>query len=70
MLIYENHEYNGKEWVSVTSNENRYVMVDGVGYSTIWILKSEEKPCTEGEIIPDGEPTDSEILVILLGVTE
>jgi hypothetical protein len=70
MLIYENHVFEGKEYVSVTSDENRFVMVDGEGYSVIWMLKSEEKPCAEGELIPEAEPDAAEILDILLGVSE
>ncbi len=66
MLIYEDHVYNGKDWVSVTSDEGRYVIVDGVGYSTIWMTKEAEKPCVEGEIIPD-DIDDAEAYNIIFG---
>ena len=70
MLVFENHIFNDKEYVSVTSDENRFVLCDGKEYGVIWMLKSEEKPCTEGNVIPDGDPDAEEILDILMGVGE
>lgn len=71
MLIYENHFFNGEDYVSVTSDANRYVVVDGEEYTTIWMKKSEEKSCTEGDIIQTtDEIADAEALAILMGVSE
>ena len=69
MLIYENHFFNGEDYVSVTSDANRYVVADGEEYTTIWMKTSEEKPCTEGDIIQTTDEIDDlEALSILLGI--
>lgn len=71
MLIYENHFFNGEDYVSVTSDANRYVVVDGEEYTIIWMKKSEEKPCTEGDIIQTTDDIDdAEAFGILFGGAE
>ena len=68
MLVYTDHVFNKKEWVSVTSDEGRAVVVDGVPYDIIWMPKEKIKPCTEGEILPvNDEIDDSEAVNIIFG---
>lgn len=54
MLIFQEHVFEGVEYVSVTSSEGKYVIHNGFEYGTVWVRKNELQPCSEGDVIPDG----------------
>lgn len=71
MLKYENHDFEGKAWISVESDSNRFVVCDGSEYTCLWMLKPEEKPCVEGNVIPESDDIDeAEAYNIIFGGAE
>ena len=70
MLRIEPFEYNGRQWNRIYSDDNRYVVSnDGFIYGHICEPAESTRTFTEGDIIPEPDPTPNELLDILLGGT-
>lgn len=73
MIRQENLQINGKEFIRTYSDDNRYVVRDGVSYSEAVDPAEFNRVYTEGDVMPDEEITEEdyvEIGKILMGVTE
>lgn len=57
MIITENITIRGREFIRTTSDENRYVVRDGVAYSEAIDQVDSGRVYTEGDIMPE-ESTD------------
>lgn len=67
MIIAEKAMTTNGEYYHYYSDENRYIIVNGIAYGVYW--SKHESECTEGEIIEESpEDVDAdEALEILLG---
>ena len=73
MIKQENLQINGQEFIRTYSDDNRYVVRDGVSYSEAVDPAEFNRLYTEGDVILDEETTDEdyvEIGKILMGVSE
>lgn len=73
MIRQENLQINGQEFVRTYSDDNRYVVRDGVSYSEAVDPAEFSRVYTEGDVMPDEGTTDEdyvEIGKILMGVGE
>ena len=73
MIKQENLQINGQEFIRTYSDDNRYVVRDGVSYSEAVDPAEFGRVYTEGDVMPDEETTDEdyvEIGKILMGVGE
>lgn len=68
MAIKQEHfEINGHEFVRTVSDAGRYVVRDGVSYEEANDPAELGRTYTEGDLIPDDELPEAELLNILLG---
>lgn len=73
MIRQENLQINGQEFIRTYSDDNRYVVRDGVSYSEAVDPAEFSRVYTEGDVMPDEETIDEdyiEIGKILMGVSE
>lgn len=70
MIKTKTYTLNGREFVHTYSDAGRYVVRDGIAYAEANDPADLGRVYTEGELIPDNEATDEEILDILTGVSE
>lgn len=73
MIITETFEINGRQFVRTASDDNRYVVRDGVSYSEACDPAEFGRTYTEGAMIPIDESTladKAEAYDILMGVSE
>ena len=62
-----NFEINGRGFVRTVSDSGRYVVRDGVSYEEANDPAELRRTYTEGDLIPDDELPEAELLNILLG---
>lgn len=55
MIIQEQFIDNGKTFIRTYSNENRYVVRDGISYSEAIDFADQHREYTEGRVIEDSE---------------
>lgn len=60
MIITEIVTIDGKQFTYNYSNEGRYVVRDGVSYETAYDPVELGRTYTEGDLIPQQEPTEEE----------
>lgn len=73
MIKQENLQINGQEFIRTYSDDNRYVVREGISYSEAVDPAEFNRVYTEGDVMPDEETTDEdyvEIGKILMGVGE
>lgn len=68
MIKQENIQINGQEFIRTYSDDNRYVVRDGVSYSEAVDPSEFNRVYTEGDVMPDEEITEEEAGRILMGV--
>ena len=68
MIRQENLQINGQEFVRTYSDDNRFVVRDGVSYSEAIDPAYLGRTYTEGEEMPDEEISEEEAGRILMGV--
>jgi len=68
MIVQENFDVNGRNFVRTYSDSGRYVVRDGIEYEEACDPAEFGRTYTEGEIIPVDESDAAEILDILTGV--
>lgn len=61
MIITENVTIRNRDFVRTYSDENRYVVRDGVSYSEAIDPIGTNRVYTEGDIMPDVEPDMTEV---------
>jgi len=67
MIVQENFDVNGRNFVRTYSDSGRYVVRDGIEYEEACDPAEFGRTYTEGEIIPVDESDAAEILDILTG---
>lgn len=68
MAIKQEHfEINGHDFVRTVSDSGRYVVRDGVSYEEANDPAELGRTYTEGELIPEDDLPEAELLNILLG---
>lgn len=68
MAIKKEHfEINGRDFIRTVSDSGRYVVRDGVSYEEANDPAELGRTYTEGDLIPDDELPEAELLIILLG---
>ena len=73
MIITERIAIDGKEFIHNYSDAGRYVVRDGVSYDDAIDPVESNRVYSEGDVIPEEEPTDetyAEIGKIMMGVAE
>lgn len=73
MIKQENLQINEQEFIRTYSDDNRYVVRDGISYSEAVDPAEFNRVYTEGDVMPDEETTEEdyvEIGKILMGVSE
>ena len=73
MIQIQTITINGQEFIRTYSDDNRYVVRDGVSYSEAVDPAEFGRVYTEGDVMPDEETTEedyAEIGKILMGVGE
>lgn len=68
MIRQENLQINGQEFIRTYSDDNRYVVRDGVSYSEAVDPAEFNRVYTEGDVMPDEEISEEEAGKILMGV--
>lgn len=71
MIRQENLQINGQDFIRTYSDNNRYVVREGISYSEAVDPAEFNRIYTEGDVMPDEEITDedyAEIGRILMGV--
>lgn len=68
MIRQENLQINGQEFIRTYSDNNKYVVRDGVSYSEAVDPAEFNRVYTEGDVMPDEEITEEEAGRILMGV--
>ena len=66
-IVYERRKISNGDYIHAYSDENRYIIENGVTYGHYWYPETEIHTFTEGEVIPEPDPTPEEALAILLG---
>lgn len=67
MIVQTHFDVNGRDFIRTVSNSGRYVVRDGVSYSEACDPAEFGRQYTEGDLIPDDELPEAELLNILLG---
>ena len=67
MIITENNQINGVDFVRTYSDAGRYVVRDGISYEEACDPAEFDRTYTEGDLIPDTESNAEELLNIILG---
>lgn len=70
MIIQEHFDVNGRDFIRTYSDENRYVVRDGIEYSEACDPAEFGRTYTEGDVMPENETEAEEILSILTGGAE
>ena len=70
MIIQEHFDVNGRDFVRTYSDENRYVVREGIEYSEACDPAEFGRTYTEGDVMPEDETEAEEILNILTGGAE
>lgn len=70
MIVTETYMLNGREFTRTYSDENRYVVRDGIEYSEANDPSEFGRTYTEGDVMDDTETEAEEIVNILTGVSE
>lgn len=70
MIIQEHFDVNGRDFVRTYSDENRYVVREGIEYSEACDPAEFGRTYTEGDVMPEDEAEAEEILNILTGGAE
>ena len=70
MIIQEHFDVNGRDFVRTYSDENRYVVREGIEYSEACDPAEFGRTYTEGDVMPEDETEAEEILDILTGGAE
>jgi hypothetical protein len=70
MIKTEQFEIDGRQFIRTYSDENRYVVRDGVEYSEACDPAEFGRTYTEGDVMPEDETEAEEILSILTGGAE
>ena len=60
MIIQESFNLNGRDFIRTTSDENRYVVRDGIPYEEAWDPTEFHRQYIEGEVISNGDDENSE----------
>ena len=68
MIRQENLQINGQEFIRTYSDNNKYVVRDGVSYSEAVDPAEFNRVYTEGDVMPDEEISEEEAGRILMGV--
>ena len=68
MIRQENLQINGQVFIRTYSDDNRYVVRDGISYSEAVDPAKFNRVYTEGDVMPDEEIDETEIARILMGV--
>lgn len=68
MIKQENIQINGQEFIRTYSDNNKYVVRDGISYSEAVDPAEFNRVYTEGDVMPDEEVTEEEAGRILMGV--
>ena len=68
MIRQENLQIDGQEFIRTYSDDNRYVVRDGISYSEAIDPAYLGRTYTEGEEMPDEEISEEEAGRILMGV--
>jgi len=66
-IVTERFDVNGRDFIRTYSDENRYVVRDGVEYSEACDPAEFNRQYTEGDVMPQDETDAEEILNILTG---
>lgn len=70
MIIQEHFDVNGRDFIRTYSDENRYVVRDGIEYSEACDPAEFGRTYTDGDVMPTTETEAEEILSILTGGAE
>lgn len=70
MIVTENYQISGVDFVRTYSDAGRYVVRDGISYSEACDPAEFGRTYTEGDVIPDTDTDAAEILDIILGGAE
>ena len=72
MIVTENITINDTAFTHTYSDDNRYVVRDGVNFAEAYDPTSYGRTYTEGDLIPTDDPDldDAETLEIILGGAE
>ena len=70
MIIQEHFDVNGRDFIRTYSDENRYVVREGIEYSEACDPAEFGRTYTEGDVMPEDETEAKEILNILTGGAE
>ena len=70
MIIQETYTLNGRQFTRTYSDENRYVVRDGIEYSEANDPSEFGRTYTEGNIMDESASDAEEIVNILTGVSE
>lgn len=69
MIVVETFTIDNREYTRTYSDQNRYVVRDGISYEEACDPIEFNRSYEEGDVINDSESTASEILDILMGGT-
>lgn len=67
MIVQTHFDVNGRDFIRTVSNSGRYVVRDGVEYSEACDPAEFGRQYTEGDLIPEEDLGEDELLNILLG---
>ena len=70
MIKQEHIDVNGRDFIRTYSDENRYVVREGIEYSEACDPAEFGRTYTEGDVMPEDETEAEEILDILTGGAE
>lgn len=70
MIVTENYQINGVDFIRTYSDAGRYVVRDGINYSEACDPAEYGRTYTEGDVMPDTDTDAGEILDIILGGAE
>ena len=70
MIVTENYQISGVDFVRTYSDAGRYVVRDGISYEEACDPAEYGRTYTEGDVIPDTDTDAGEILDIILGGAE
>lgn len=70
MIVTENYQISGVDFVRTYSDAGRYVVRDGISYEEACDPAEFGRTYNEGDVIPDTDTDAEEILDIILGGAE
>lgn len=70
MIVEENFTINDKQFIRTYSDDNRYVVREGIEYSEACDPAEFGRTYIEGDVMPEDETEAEEILSILTGGAE